>query len=169
MKWISVERAARVHDIGKVLIDNGIIGKVGPLDDAEWEEFKRHPVTGAEILSQFPQFALATRYVRHHHERMDGQGYPDRLSGEQIPFGARIIAVADSFDAMTSNRAYRAALPAETVLAEFQRQRGTQWDDRVVTVLLELIEKEQIVIPRGNRTPEELDHLSNVIPFKLPS
>ncbi len=164
-----VERAARVHDIGKVLIDSRIISKGGPLDDLEWQEFKRHPVTGAEILSRFPQFALATRYVRHHHERIDGGGYPDRLSGEQIPFGARIIAVADSFDAMTSNRAYRPALPAEKVLAEFQRQSGSQWDDRVVTVLLELIEKEQIVIPRGNRTPEELDRLSNVIPFKLPS
>ncbi len=164
-----VERAARVHDIGKVLIDSRIISKGGPLDDLEWQEFKRHPVTGAEILSRFPQFALATRYVRHHHERIDGGGYPDRLSGEQIPFGARIIAVADSFDAMTSNRAYRPALPAETVLAEFQRQSGSQWDDRVVTVLLELIEKEQIVIPRGSRTPEELDRLSNVIPFKLPS
>ncbi len=164
-----VERAARVHDIGKVLIDSRIISKGGPLDDLEWQEFKRHPVTGAEILSRFPQFALATRYVRHHHERIDGGGYPDRLSGEQIPFGARIIAVADSFDAMTSNRAYRPALPAETVLAEFQRQSGSQWDDRVVAVLLELIEKEQIVIPRGSRTPEELDRLSNVIPFKLPS
>jgi HD-GYP domain-containing protein (c-di-GMP phosphodiesterase class II) len=164
-----VERAARVHDIGKVLIDSRIISKGGPLDDLEWQEFKRHPVTGAEILSRFPQFALATRYVRHHHERIDGGGYPDRLSGEQIPFGARIIAVADSFDAMTSNRAYRPALAAETVLAEFQRQSGSQWDDRVVAVLLELIEKEQIVIPRGSRTPEELDRLSNVIPFKLPS
>lgn len=164
-----VERAARVHDIGKVLIDSAIIGKAGPLDDAEWQEFKRHPVTGAEMLSRFPQFALATRYVRHHHERIDGQGYPDRLSGEQIPFGARIIAVADSFDAMTSNRAYRSALPAEKVLAEFQRQRGAQWDDQVVSVLLELIAREQIIIPRGSRTPEELDHLSNVIPFKLPS
>lgn len=164
-----VERAARVHDIGKVLIDSRIISKGGPLDDAEWQEFQRHPVTGAEILSRFPQFVLATRYVRHHHERIDGGGYPDRLCGEQIPFGARIIAVADSFDAMTSNRAYRPALPVEKVLSEFQRQRGVQWDDRVVAVLLELIEKEQIVIPRGNRTPEELDRLSNVIPFKLPS
>jgi HD-GYP domain-containing protein (c-di-GMP phosphodiesterase class II) len=164
-----VERAARVHDIGKVLIDSRIISKGGPLDDLEWQEFKRHPVTGAEILSRFPQFALATRYVRHHHERIDGGGFPARLSGDQIPFGARIIAVADSFDAMTSNRAYRPALAAETVLAEFQRQSGSQWDDRVVAVLLELIEKEQIVIPRGSRTPEELDRLSNVIPFKLPS
>lgn len=164
-----VERAARVHDIGKVLIDSRIISKGGPLDDAEWQEFKRHPVTGAEILSQFPQFALATRYVRHHHEQIDGRGYPDRLPGELIPFGARIIAVADSFDAMTSTRAYRPALSAENVLGEFQRQRGVQWDDRVVAVLLELIEKEQIVIPRGSRTPEDLDRLSNVVPFKLPS
>lgn len=142
-----IERAARVHDVGKIVVDTSVLTKEGQLTTEEWEQLKQHPVTGAEILSRFPQFCFATRYVRHHHERYDGRGYPDGLRGEEIPLGARIIAVADSFDAMTTARPYRSALTLDVVLDEMARQRGLQWDARVVGVLLRLIEKEQITVP----------------------
>lgn len=140
-----IERAARVHDVGKVVVDTVILTKQGKLTEDEWQQLKQHPVTGAKILSRFPQFSFATRYVRHHHERMDGRGYPDGLRGDQIPLGSRIIAVADSFDAMTTARPYRNALPLDTVLTEMHRQRGKQWDPQVVDVLLRLVEAEQVV------------------------
>ena len=141
-----IERAARVHDVGKVTVDSAILTKEGPLTDEEWAHLKRHPVTGAEILGRFPQFALATRYVRHHHERIDGTGYPDGLSGDAIPLGARIIAVADALDSMISARPYRPAFAPEVVLAEFSRQRGRQWDHQVVDRLLELVNEERIAL-----------------------
>ncbi len=144
-----VERAARVHDIGKVAVDISVLTKEGRLTPQEWEQLKQHPVTGAQILSRFPHFSLATSYVRHHHERIDGGGYPDGLCGKQIPLGARIIAVADSFDAMSAARPYRDALPLDTVLAEFARQRGRQWDERVVDALLELVRRERIRVQDG--------------------
>ncbi len=144
-----VERAARVHDIGKVAVDISVLTKEGRLTPEEWEQLKQHPVTGAQILSRFPHFSLATSYVRHHHERIDGGGYPDGLCGKQIPLGARIIAVADSFDAMSAARPYRDALPLDTVLAEFARQRGRQWDERVVDALLELVRRERIRVQDG--------------------
>lgn len=139
-----VALAARVHDVGKIVVDTTVLTKEGRLTGDEWEQLKQHPVTGAEILSRFPQFSLLTSYVLHHHERFDGAGYPARLSGEQIPLGARIIAVADSFDAMTTARPYRRALPMDVVLAEFAGQREKQWDPRVVDVLLELLFQERI-------------------------
>ncbi|MDP9379531.1 MAG: HD-GYP domain-containing protein [Chloroflexota bacterium] len=142
-----VEQAARVHDIGKIVVDINVLTKEGRLTAAEWEQLKRHPVTGVQILSRFPQFSLATSYVRHHHERVDGGGYPDGLAGDDIPLGARIIAVADSFDAMSTARPYRPALPLDTVLAELVRHRGRQWDERVVDALLRLVEREQIQVP----------------------
>ncbi len=141
-----VERAARMHDVGKIIVDPGVLAKAGRLDAAEWEQVRRHPVTGAEILGRFPQLALATRYVRHHHERIDGGGYPDGLRGEAIPLGARIIAVADALDAMTTARPYRPALTSQAVLAEFVRQHGHQWDERVVAALLELVTQGRIVL-----------------------
>ena len=142
-----IERAARVHDVGKVIVDASVLAKPGRLTDDEWEQLRRHPVTGADILGRLPQFALATSYVRHHHERMDGRGYPDAIRAERIPLGARIIAVADSFDAMTSARPYRQGLPREVVLAELARERGAQWDARVVDALLNLLEQGRVSVP----------------------
>ncbi len=148
-----IERAARMHDVGKIIVDPGVLAKAGRLDAAEWEQVRRHPVTGAEILGRFPQLALATRYVRHHHERIDGGGYPDGLRGEAIPLGARIIAVADALDAMTTARPYRPALTPQATLAEFVRQRGYQWDERVVAALLELVAQGRIVLePEHSRS-----------------
>ncbi len=149
-----VERAARVHDVGKVVVDIDVLTKEGRLTADEWEQLRRHPATGAMILSRFPHFAVATAFVRHHHERWDGKGYPDGLQGTRIPLGARIIAVADAFDAMAIARPYRPALPLETVLEEFRRGRDLQWDGRVVDVLLDLLQNGRIVAPQdAGRVP----------------
>jgi HD-GYP domain-containing protein (c-di-GMP phosphodiesterase class II) len=142
-----IERAARVHDIGKIALDRDVLEKVGSLDDADWAQVRSHPGIGATILGRFPEFALATEYVRFHHERVDGQGYPDSIPGEYIPLGARIIAVADALDAMTIDRPYRPGVPVEAALAEFRRRRGTQWDTEVVDALLAGVESGQIALP----------------------
>ena len=106
-----VRFGAILHDIGKIHVPESILCKKGPLTDEEWAEIKRHPVTGAEMLKGIPYLAPAIPVIRHHHERWDGQGYPDRLAGEAIPLAARIVTIADAFDAMTTNRSYRQALP----------------------------------------------------------
>jgi HD-GYP domain-containing protein (c-di-GMP phosphodiesterase class II) len=158
-----IEQAARVHDIGKLLVDREVLAKEGKLTDDDWAQLKQHPVTGAEILGRFPQFVLATSYVRHHHEALDGRGYPDGLSGEQIPLGARIIAVADSLDAMASARPYRPALPPDVVLGEFARKRGIQWDAQVVDTLLRLVDEGVIVLPGAVVAPQLYDRFGRRI------
>lgn len=144
----TIEWAARVHDVGKIAIDPALLTKEGELNDAEWAELRRHPVAGAEMLSRFPQLAMATTYVLHHHERFDGAGYPSGLQGEAIPLGARIIAVADGLDAMINARPYRPALPPGVVLAELSRQRGDQWDAHIVNCLFDLIQQERITLAK---------------------
>lgn len=162
-----IERAARVHDVGKVIIDQVILTKEGRLTDDEWALLQRHPETGAEILSRFPEFARATGFVRHHHESLDGRGYPHHLHGDAIPLGARIIAVADSFDAMASARPYRAALAPEIVLREFREKRGQQWDADVVDALLRLVDDERIIFVPTASTPELIDR--HGVPVPLPA
>jgi HD-GYP domain-containing protein (c-di-GMP phosphodiesterase class II) len=140
-----VEMAARVHDIGKIVVDHDVLAKDGRLAPHEWQQLQSHPNTGATVLANFPQFAQATSFVRHHHERMDGSGYPDHLPDAQIPLGAKIIGVADALDAMATDRPYRPALPLTVVKAEFQLGRGSQWDAQVVDVLFELLANGRIV------------------------
>lgn len=152
-----IERAARVHDVGKIVIDQALLSKEGRLTDSEWAQLQRHPIVGGDILSRFPQFGQATAYVRHHHEAIDGSGYPDRLNGDAIPLGARIIAVADAFDAMSSARPYRPGLPAGVVLSEFRAGCGVQWDAQVVDALLKTIESGAIALPGVVVEPERLD------------
>ena len=132
-----IETAGRVHDVAKVAISEAVLLKPGPLDAAEWAEMKLHPVKGAEVIHRFAGYQECELLVRHHHERWDGAGYPDGLAGEDIPLGARILAVADSFDALTSSRPYRSALGVETVLRILEEGAGTQWDRRVVSALAE--------------------------------
>jgi putative nucleotidyltransferase with HDIG domain len=127
-----IRLAARVHDLGKIAVPDEVLHKQGRLTDAEFEVMKKHPRTGVEILEKFPEYRLGRELVLAHHERMDGRGYPLGISGSAIPIGARIIAVADSWDAMTSDRPYRTALDAEVALGELLRGRGTQWDAEVV-------------------------------------
>jgi HD-GYP domain-containing protein (c-di-GMP phosphodiesterase class II) len=120
-----------LHDVGKIAVDTRILCKPGPLDDAELAQIRRHPVTGARLVESFADFEAALPYVLHHHERWDGQGYPHKLRGAAIPFEARVLGVADAFDAMTSLRPYRPALTVEQALAELERCAGTQFDPRL--------------------------------------
>jgi diguanylate cyclase (GGDEF)-like protein/putative nucleotidyltransferase with HDIG domain len=130
--------AGLLHDIGKLGISDAILHKPGPLDDAEWEEMKRHPEVGARILEHANLKDIAS-WVLAHHERIDGGGYPLALVGEQIPLEARVLAVADAYEAMTADRPYRRALPAEIAEAELRRNAGSQFDEQVVEALLRVL------------------------------
>jgi ribonuclease P protein subunit RPR2 len=121
-----------LHDIGKVGIPESILCKAGPLTELEWIVMKSHPNQGARIVEPIPFMGEAVATVRSHHERFDGGGYPRGLRGEQIPLAARIFAIADSFDAMTSDRPYRSALSTEEAVAEIRAGSGTQFDPRCV-------------------------------------
>jgi len=132
--------AGRLHDIGKCAIKNEVLLKPGALNDEEFEHMCIHPAVGSSMLASFSLFSECARYVRGHHERWDGRGYPDKLQGENIPLGARIIAVADAFDAMTTTRPYRKALPIAEARRRLQEGAGSQWDARIVTAFLRLLE-----------------------------
>jgi len=127
-----LRRGALLHDIGKIGVPDNILRKPAPLSEAEWSTMRKHPEFGARIVAGIPFLKDVATIVRHHHERWDGNGYPDGLAGERIPVGARIFAVADSFDAMTSDRPYRRALSIEEARAEIARCRMTQFDPVVV-------------------------------------
>jgi diguanylate cyclase (GGDEF)-like protein len=137
-----VRLAAELHDIGKSAIPEAILEKPGPLAHDEWAFMQRHTVIGERILAAAPALAEIAPLVRASHERLDGMGYPDGLSGEAIPLGARIVAVADSFDAITSARPYRPARPASDALAELRRCAGTQFDPQVVDAFVRVIEEQ---------------------------
>jgi diguanylate cyclase (GGDEF)-like protein len=128
----TVRQAAELHDVGKVAIPEDILAKPGPLTDEEWGFVRRHTLAGERILSAAPSLKQVALLVRSSHERWDGTGYPDLLARIDIPLGARIVAVADAFDAMTSDRPYRAALTEAAALAELHRCAGTQFDPAVV-------------------------------------
>lgn len=138
-----VERAGFLHDAGKVGISRCILDKPGPLSDLEYNRIKAHPGMSAALLKTVRCLADHAPLVRHHHERFDGQGYPDRLKGEDIPLGSRILAVADTYDAMTSDRAYRKGLPDKVAREEIVRYRGIMYDPQVVEAFL-LIGAEEI-------------------------
>lgn len=123
---------AILHDIGKIIIQESTLFKNTQLDDAEWQEIYIHPVTGAEMIKDIPYLSPAMPVVRHHHERWDGSGYPDGLAGEQIPLAARIVFVADSFDAMTTLRPYHPPKTFDQAFHEIQEQAGKLYDPRVV-------------------------------------
>jgi putative two-component system response regulator len=132
----AVGYGAVLHDVGKIGIAEGVLMKPGELTDAERTEMQRHPVIGAEILRPLRLGGLIGPIVRGHHEWWDGSGYPDQLRGEAIPLGARIVSVADAYDAMTHARPYRAALSLDEARAEVARSRGTQFDPELVDLLL---------------------------------
>jgi HD-GYP domain-containing protein (c-di-GMP phosphodiesterase class II) len=127
--------AGLVHDVGKIGVPESTLLKPGKLTDIEFGHIKKHPEIGFEILHQVPLLADVLPGVLHHHERYDGKGYPYGLSGTEIPLMARIIAVADTFDAMSSDRAYRAKMPRAQVLAEIGRSAGTQLDPRLAQLM----------------------------------
>jgi diguanylate cyclase (GGDEF)-like protein len=127
-----VRLAARLHDVGKTAIPAGILAKPGPLDEGEWEFMHRHPLIGERIVLAAPALAGTAPLIRSSHERVDGRGYPDGLVGDDIPLGARIIAVCDAFDAMTSERPYRAPMEVGAALEELRQHVNTQFDGTVV-------------------------------------
>ncbi|MEA2196362.1 MAG: hypothetical protein QOJ25_413 [Solirubrobacteraceae bacterium] len=136
---VDVERvrsAALLHDIGKIGIPDEILHKPGPLSDEEWVVMREHPVIGERILRKFPGLGPVARMVRHEHERWDGAGYPDGLRGSEIPFGSRVIIVADAYHAITSDRPYRAARPHDVAVDELTRCAGTQFDPDVTAALI---------------------------------
>ncbi len=124
---VALEFAAILHDIGKMTISAGILNKPGSLSPEEWRIVHEHPQRGAAIIQSIPFLEEAAEYIRAHHERYDGEGYPQRLRAEDIPLGARVIAVADAFDTMTTDRAYRTALSVDYALRELNRCAGSQF------------------------------------------
>lgn len=131
-----IVRGGLIHDIGKIGVSDAIIGKKGRLTDEEYEALKLHTVIGAEIVSQMPQFQELIPLVRHHHERWDGRGYPDGLKGEETTLGARIMGLADSVEAMLSDRPYQSTRSLTEVIAEVTRCSGSQFDPQVVEAFL---------------------------------
>ena len=140
----NLRKAAQMHDIGKIGIPDAVLNKVGRLTDEEYAIMKSHVIRGAEILKDFTLVENVLDGTRSHHERYDGRGYPDGLKGEEIPLFARIIGVADAFDAMTSNRVYRNHMDTDYVINEMKRGRGTQFDPDALDAFLRLIDKKII-------------------------
>ncbi|MBA3347492.1 MAG: HD-GYP domain-containing protein [Actinobacteria bacterium] len=126
-----------LHDVGKIAVDAKVLRKPGPLTSDEVAHIRTHPVAGARLIEGIVDLAPALPYVLHHHERWDGTGYPTRQAGEAIPLEARVLGVADAFDAMTSHRAYRPALSVDAALAEVERCAGTQFDPGLARTFLD--------------------------------
>jgi putative nucleotidyltransferase with HDIG domain len=131
-----IHMAGILHDVGKIGVDDAVLQKPGQLTEKEFEQIKQHPVLGYEILKEIKLFRKILPAVRHHHESWDGSGYPDGLSGDGIPRDAQVLAVADAFDAMTSDRPYRTSIPIERVIEIFSEGRGKQWAADVIEALL---------------------------------
>ncbi|MBP3690745.1 MAG: response regulator [Schwartzia sp.] len=137
-----------LHDIGKIGVAGTIITKTSRLDDDEYQSIQAHTIIGSEILRNISQFPDLSVGARSHHERYDGKGYPDHLAGDAIPRPARIIAVADTYDAMTSSRSYRKGLPQDVVRAEIEKGKGTQFDPKFADLMLQLIDEDKDYIMR---------------------
>lgn len=144
-----VRYAGVLHDIGKIGISDAVLNKVGRLTDAEFELIQAHTTIGAHVVKPVGFLRGVSKVIRHHHERYDGRGYPDGLKGEEIPLAARILAVADAFDAMTSDRVYRAGLNREEAELELLKGRGTQFDPQVVDVFVSR------VLPMADDPPKQ--------------
>jgi putative nucleotidyltransferase with HDIG domain len=142
-----VRDAALLHDLGKVRTPDEVLQKPGPLDTLEQDEMRLHAEAGADLLRRIPDFWEGASLVRAHHERYDGSGYPRGLAGTDVPLEAAIIAVADAWDAMTSDRPYRRALPRSSAIVQLQAGSGSQWAPRVVDALLAVLEEERSTVP----------------------
>jgi putative nucleotidyltransferase with HDIG domain len=144
-----LELAALLHDLGKVGISRRILSKPGRLDDEEFRLIQEHPAIGARIVASVPFLRDLVPPIAAHHERLDGSGYGERLTAELIPFEARILSVADAFDAMTSSRSYRPRLSRSDTLSELERGRGTQFDEECLDALLQCLESGSLAWPEG--------------------
>ena len=138
---------ALLHDCGKIGVPDHILGKPGRLTDEEFEIIKSHTVRGGEILSSFKSIENVGEGALYHHERYDGKGYPEGKAGEDIPLIARMICVADSYDAMNTNRVYRAHLSREEIMREIQTNKGKQFDPAIADIMLELLKSGKLTEP----------------------
>ena len=143
----AIEYAGFLHDMGKIGINHDILEKPGSLTEDEWRSMREHPAIGARIVSDLDFLKGAREVVLYHHERYDGGGYPEGLAGDHIPLEARITKVADAFDAMMSDRPYRASLGMRSAIGELERGRGTEFDPTVVDVFVGLVKKKQLDLP----------------------
>lgn len=137
-----IELAGNVHDLGKVGVEDSILNKNGRLTDEEYNIIKKHPVTAYLLLNNLKPYKKCAQYVLHHHERFDGKGYPDKIAGKDIPLGARILSVADSYDAMTTDRPYREALSQASAVNEMKLFAGTQFDPKVVEAFVTVLKND---------------------------
>ena len=160
-----VRLGAILHDIGKIGIPDRILLKPGPLDDDERAEIERHPLIGDDLLAPLDLLGTAREIVRHHHERWDGAGYPDGLAGPRISRGARIVAVADAVEVMSSRAVYRPPLGPEELVAELRAGRGRQWDPELVDLALELIASGEIILADDGARALELEHAPERTPI----
>ena len=140
-QWLDMQRGSLLHDVGKIGVSDSILLKPGKLDPEEWEQMRRHPEIGYNMLYQVKFLQGAAEIILCHHERWDGKGYPRGLRGEEIPLGARIFPVADTFDAITSDRPYRKAKSALDAMNEILRCSGSQFDPLVVEAFLDIYQK----------------------------
>jgi HD-GYP domain-containing protein (c-di-GMP phosphodiesterase class II) len=152
--------AGLLHDIGKIGVPEAVLTKPGRLTADEFGQMRKHPEIGAHILSGIKQVEDLIAGVLFHHERMDGRGYPQKLAGPAVPLFGRIVGLADCFDAMTSDRTYRRALPLEATLAEIRRCAGTQFDPRIVEAFLRLDPAELL---RQSRSGDTIDSLNSLV------
>jgi len=136
---------ANLHDLGKIQVDLSVLNKPGSFSKADWEEVKKHPLVGYNIVKEITFLKSEASAILHHHERMDGKGYPDGIKGDEISLYAKILMVADSYDAMTTDRPYRLALTTQEAIDELKRNSGTQFDPKVCSIMVELLEGEQAV------------------------
>ncbi len=157
----NLKSIALLHDIGKIGVPDTVLNKPGKLTDDEYELMKQHTVIGADILKDIKMFQGIEVGARYHHEKYDGTGYPDRIAGDDIPYISRIIAVADAFDAMTSNRVYRKRLDLDYVVEELKRCSGSQFDPAIVDVLIRMIEEKRLQ-PITESQEEEVSELSKI-------
>ncbi len=164
-----IEIAGLLHDIGKIVIPQNILCKNGKLTDEEFLIMKSHPIRGEKIVINIKKLQIISEWVKSHHEKWDGKGYPDGLKGEDIPLAGRIIALADTYDAMTSTRPYRTALSHEVAMSEIKRCLGTQFDPKLGELFLSLSDK----IDEARKNPEAVYQQYSVlcknINFKIPS
>lgn len=144
-----IEDAAILHDIGKVAVDDKVLNKIGKLTDEDWAMIRQHPVTGANLVAKMSIMDKASHWIRHHHERPDGRGYPSGLKGDEIPIESSIISVVDAFDAMVGGpakedqRPYRQPMEREAAIAELRRHAGTQFNAEVVEVFVAVLQREK--------------------------
>ncbi len=143
----TIRMAARLHDLGKIGMSNTLLYKPGKFSSKELTEFRKHPAIGAELVRSFRSFTEGQHLILHHHERYDGAGYPMGLSGEAIPLGSRVLAVADSIDAMTSRRVYRPALSVNEAVEELLRCKGTQFAPQVVNAFIRVLDNHEENLP----------------------